>query len=123
MDRHGESSQPPPQEEDQGPYMTRASHFIVRQEFRERCQALETRQDEQFGETQAEFKNIDNRFDGLERQMHAMHHNFGHQNEALQRSVAETNDNLRRLIDGMTRPCSRASSSASSSHHSFFVYC
>ena len=74
--------------------MTRAGHFIIRQEFRERFQAHETRQDEQFGETQAEFKNIDNRFDGLERQMHAMHHNFGHQNEALQRSVAETNDNL-----------------------------
>ena len=71
-------------------------------------EALETRQDEQFGETQAEFKNIDNRFDSLERQMHAMHHNFGHQNEALQCSVTETNDNLRRLIDGMARPCSRA---------------
>jgi len=92
--------------------MTRASHYIIRREFRDRRQALETRQDEQFGKTQAELKNIDNRFDGLERQMHAMQHNFDHQSEALQRSFDETNDKLRLLIDRMTRPRSHASSSS-----------
>ncbi len=122
MDRHGELSQPPPQEEDQEPYMTRASHFIIRQEFCECCQALETRQDEQFGETQAEFKNIDNRFDGLERQMQAMHHNFGHQNERVQviSSSAKSSVNVAKPLrrDKMNnlarrKPSSRTSTTAS----------
>lgn len=106
MDRTDESSQPPPQEE--GPYMMWASHFIIREELRGHCDALETRQDEQFGETCAEFKRMNTRFDGLERWMNAMHHNFTHQNEALQRSMAEIARN--------TRP--RSCASSSSRHHS-----
>jgi len=46
MDSIGEISEAPPH--DEGPYMTRASHFMIREEFQARCDALEMRQDEQF---------------------------------------------------------------------------
>ena len=36
------------------------------------------RQDEQFSEARVEFKNIDNRFEEVRGQMHAMQHNLGH---------------------------------------------
>src|SRR3954463_8290873 len=44
--------------------------------------------------------------------MHAMQHNLGHQNEALGRALASTDEKLQRLIDGLARPRSRESSSS-----------
>ena len=104
MDRNGESSQPPPPPEDDTQYMTRWDHWKVRGEFNYRCEALERRQDEQFSETRVEFKNIDNRFEEVRGQMHAMQHNLDHQNEALGRALAATDEKLQRLIDGLARP-------------------
>ena len=105
MDRNGEPSQPPPPPpEDDNPYMTRWDHWKVRGEYNYRCEALERRQDEQFSEARVEFNNIDNRFEEIRGQMHAMQHNLGHQNEALGRALAATDEKLQRLIDGLARP-------------------
>src|SRR3954469_16133156 len=112
MDRHGEPSQPPPPSEDDNQFMTRWDHWKVRGEFNYRCDALERRQDEQFSEARVEFKNIDNRFEEVRGQMHAMQHNLGHQNEALGRALASTDEKLQRLVDGLARPRSRESSSS-----------
>src|SRR3954462_14642451 len=81
-------------------------------EFKHRCDALERRQDEQFSEPRVEFKNIDNRFEEVRGQMHAMQHNIGHKNEALGRALAATDEKLQRLIYGLSRPRSRDSSSS-----------
>src|SRR4051812_41739638 len=112
MDRHGEPSQPPPPPEDDNQFMTRWDHWKVRGEFNYRCDALERCQDEQFSEARVEFKNIDNRFEEVRGQMHAMQHNLGHQNEALGRAVASTDEKLQCLIDGLARPRLRESSSS-----------
>src|SRR4051812_37577703 len=112
MDRHGEPSQPPPPPEDDNQFMTRWDHWKVRGEFNYRCDALERCQDEQFSEARVEFKNIDNRFEEVRGQMHAMQHNLGHQNEALGHALASTDEKLQRLIDGLARPRSRESSSS-----------
>src|SRR4051812_19731602 len=112
MDRNGEPPQPPPPPEDDTQYMTRWGHWKVRGEFNYRCEALERRQDEQFSEARVEFKNIDNRFEELRGQMHGMQHNPGHQNEALSRALASTDEKLQHLIDGLARTRSRDSSSS-----------
>src|SRR3954464_4754336 len=92
--------------------MTRWDHWKVRGEFNYRCEALERRQDEQFIEARAEFKNINNCFEEVRGQMHAMQHNLGRQNEALGRALASTDEKLQRLIDGLERPRSRDSRSS-----------
>src|SRR3954468_20246238 len=92
--------------------MTRWDHWKVRGEFNCRCEALERRQDEQFSEARVEFKNIDNRFEEVRGQMHAMQHNLGHQNEASGRALASTDEKLQRIIGGLARPRSRESSSS-----------
>src|SRR3954463_8016668 len=112
MDRNGEPSQPPPPPEDDTQYMTRWDHWKIRGEFNYRCEALERRQDEQFSEARVEFKNIDNRFEEVRGQMHAMQHNLGHQNEALGRALASTDEKLQHIIDGLARTRSRESSSS-----------
>src|SRR4051812_16968688 len=112
MDRHGEPSQPPPPQEDDTQYMTRWDHWKVRGEFNYHCEALERCQDEQFSEARVKFKNIDNRFEEVRGQMHAMQHNLDHQNEALGRALAATDDKLQCLIDGIERPRSHDSSSS-----------
>src|SRR4051812_4733071 len=112
MDRHGESSQPPPPPEDDTQFMTRWDHWKVRGEFNYRCEALERRQDEQFSEARVEFKNIDNRFEEVRGQMHVIQHNLGHQNEALGRALASTDEKLQHIIDGLARTRSRESSSS-----------
>src|SRR3954464_10200017 len=92
--------------------MTRWDHWKVQGEFNYRCEALERRQDEQFSEARVEFKNIDNRFEEVRGQMHAMQHNLGHQNEALGRALASTDEKLQHIIDGLARTRSRESSSS-----------
>src|SRR3954462_6574973 len=113
MDRNGEPSQPPPPPpEDDNPYMTRWDHWKVRGEVNYRCDALERRQDEQFSEARVEFKNMDNRFEEVRGQMHAMQHNLGHQNEALGRALASPDEKLQHIIDVLAQTRSRESSSS-----------
>src|SRR4051812_27983039 len=90
--------QPPQPPEDDTQFMTRWDHWKD--------------QDEQFSEARVEFKNIDNRFEEVRGQMHAMQHNLAHQNEALGRALATTDEKLQRLVDGLARPRSRESSSS-----------
>src|SRR4051812_44548423 len=93
--------------------MTRWDHWKVRGEFNYRCEALERRQDEQFSEARVEFKNIDNFFEEVRGQMHAMQHNLGHQNEALGHALAATDEIFNAALMG-----SQDRDLATQAHHS-----